>query len=224
MNSVFKKILFVMILSSISAIVSAQQQEEITFTTYYPSPYGSFVELRAVSTSVGSGYQGSDPGENNMIVEGNVRVGEPATFSSAVINKIAADPSPSPMGLLDIWDARLTSVNRWLSEGGTGELVPALTMQVCETSAAPLTDPGHCGDPSHDALQGRDEVPFTVCYLSGFGIQSNTGCKGERVVGVYLEEDPNDGISRWYTYVSNACTSSGGNPSAPLGAWVTCLK
>jgi hypothetical protein len=190
------------------------------------------VDLRAVSASVGSGYQGIDPGENNMIVEGNVRVGVPAAFSSAVINKIAADPSPSPMGFLDIQDAWLTSTNTWLSEGGAGGLQVAYEWPVCQSTLDKCTDPqdqlngcpGHCGDPGHDALQGSDEVPWKVCFLSGFGIQENKNCKGGRVVGVYLEENQNDHKSRWFTYMSNACSSSGGNPDAPMEAWVTCLK
>ncbi|MCX5709975.1 MAG: hypothetical protein NT088_04520 [Candidatus Omnitrophica bacterium] len=53
----------------------SQNTEEITFTTYYPSPYGSYVEMHANKIAVGSGYQGTVPPDNSLIVQGSVNIG-----------------------------------------------------------------------------------------------------------------------------------------------------
>ena len=51
--------------------------EEITITTYYPSPYGSYNDLTANQMKIGSTYSGSgiafEP--NGLLVEGNVGIG-----------------------------------------------------------------------------------------------------------------------------------------------------
>lgn len=49
--------------------------EDITITTYYPSPYGSYVELRANQMSVGSGYTGAALANGNLLVESRVGIG-----------------------------------------------------------------------------------------------------------------------------------------------------
>ena len=53
------------------------QEERITITTYYPSPYGSYAELRADKAAIGSGYRGAaiNIPDNGLIVEGNVGIG-----------------------------------------------------------------------------------------------------------------------------------------------------
>ncbi|RLB79646.1 MAG: hypothetical protein DRH17_13480 [Deltaproteobacteria bacterium] len=49
-------------------------QEEITITTYYPSPYGVYEDLKANSLAVGSAYQSESPPDGNLIVSGNVGI------------------------------------------------------------------------------------------------------------------------------------------------------
>jgi hypothetical protein len=53
------------------------QTESLTITTYYPSPFGSYRELRANQMAVGSGYQAAATviPANSLIVEGNVGIG-----------------------------------------------------------------------------------------------------------------------------------------------------
>ena len=65
----------------------AYADESITITTYYPSPYGSYNELRATRMAIGSDYINSVsycwsgsctntiPAATNLIVEGNVGIG-----------------------------------------------------------------------------------------------------------------------------------------------------
>lgn len=50
-------------------------EESITITTYYPSPYGSYNELRANQMSIGSSYTSSSLSDGNLIVAGNVGIG-----------------------------------------------------------------------------------------------------------------------------------------------------
>lgn len=51
--------------------------EEITLTTYYPSPYGDYVDLTATNSLViGVNYAGTETAPaNGMIIEGNVGIG-----------------------------------------------------------------------------------------------------------------------------------------------------
>lgn len=73
LNALGITIFFILILFS-----SAFSQEQITVTAYYPSPYGSYKELRADQIAIGSAYR--DPVANplangNLIVSGNVGIG-----------------------------------------------------------------------------------------------------------------------------------------------------
>ncbi len=72
--------------SAITAIVSlfilglssfAFSEENLTITTYYPSPYGSYRELTAHRMKIGANYSdsGTNVPDNNLIVEGNVGIG-----------------------------------------------------------------------------------------------------------------------------------------------------
>lgn len=61
-------------------------QEQITITTYYPSPVGSYRELRTLRFAVGTNAAVAMPGTdgearigNNLIVDGNVGIGVPNT-------------------------------------------------------------------------------------------------------------------------------------------------
>jgi hypothetical protein len=52
-------------------------EEELTITTYYPSPYGSYNELTAYKLKIGTNYSGSGTSavDNSLLVEGNVGIG-----------------------------------------------------------------------------------------------------------------------------------------------------
>ena len=60
---------------SIPIILFAQQQEQITITTYYPSPYGSYHEVRSDQMAIGSPYRTSALADGNLLVSGNVGIG-----------------------------------------------------------------------------------------------------------------------------------------------------
>lgn len=49
--------------------------ETITITTYYPSPYGSYRELRADQAAIGSAYRSSALSDGNLLISGNVGIG-----------------------------------------------------------------------------------------------------------------------------------------------------
>lgn len=53
--------------------------EDMTITTYYPSPYGSYNELTAHKMKIGTTYSGSGTAisDNNLIVQGTVGIGDP---------------------------------------------------------------------------------------------------------------------------------------------------
>jgi hypothetical protein len=53
--------------------------EDMTITTYYPSPYGSYNELTAHKMKIGTTYSGIGTAisDNNLIVQGTVGIGDP---------------------------------------------------------------------------------------------------------------------------------------------------
>jgi hypothetical protein len=94
------------------------QQEQLTITTYYPSPHGSYREIRAQRMAIGDTYFGSgycwppDSCANNvdtnadLVVEGNVGIG-----------------TPNPQAILDL-DVRTRIV---AGQTGSGFLPPRMT-------------------------------------------------------------------------------------------------
>ena len=73
----------------------AQQNEEITLTTYYPAPYGEYDSL-----SIGSGYVA--PVENgNLIVEGNIGIGTETPHSILDISSTTSGFLPPRMTTAD---------------------------------------------------------------------------------------------------------------------------
>lgn len=70
-------------------------QESITITTYYPSPYGSYNELRANQMSIGSSYASSSLSDGNFIVSGNVGIGiaSPSSYKLQLSTDSAAKPT-----------------------------------------------------------------------------------------------------------------------------------
>lgn len=60
--------------------------EEITLTTYYPSPRGVYNELRSRNISIGGGYMGLSAPTNGLIVEGGVGIGTATPNASAALD------------------------------------------------------------------------------------------------------------------------------------------
>lgn len=52
----------------------AATSEELVITTYYPSPYGSYRDLRADYLGVGSTYRGTSLSDGNMVISGNLGI------------------------------------------------------------------------------------------------------------------------------------------------------
>lgn len=89
----------------ISVISSYASEESLTITTYYPSPYGSYRELRSQMMAIGTNYYSASytcwpggsctypiPAAASLIVEGNVGIGttNPGTNKLQVNGKIQA--------------------------------------------------------------------------------------------------------------------------------------
>ena len=71
-----QKISFLLIFVLFFAIPFCFSQEEITLTTYYPSPYGIYFELRADKLAVGSSYRGvTTLADGELIVSNSLGVG-----------------------------------------------------------------------------------------------------------------------------------------------------
>ncbi len=91
---------------------SFAQTETITITTYYPSPFGIYNELRAKKMAIGASYYNpagtsiNDPAD--LIVEGNVGIGTTSPHSV---------PPNGNTGNLDVNDIYLRATGNWMSQG-----------------------------------------------------------------------------------------------------------
>ncbi|MDI6758423.1 MAG: hypothetical protein QMD94_01935 [Candidatus Omnitrophota bacterium] len=83
------------------------QEESITITTYYPSPYGSYRQLQADQIAIGSGYRNPNYANGSLYVEGNVGIGT-----------MNPNPAKGISGYLDVRDVFLRGANIWASEIG----------------------------------------------------------------------------------------------------------
>ncbi len=96
-------------LCALSFNAFAQGNESLTITTYYPSPYGNYNELRSVRVAIGPNYVnnstvcwaasgacsgGTDPGTASLVVENPVGIG-----------------TASPLGLLQVGTDRRLLIN-----------------------------------------------------------------------------------------------------------------
>jgi hypothetical protein len=71
-----RTLILFLIFCSLYVVVLAQQEESLIITTYYPSPYGSYVELTAHRMKIGQNYSGSGVTvpNNSLIVEDNIGI------------------------------------------------------------------------------------------------------------------------------------------------------
>ncbi|MCU0665764.1 MAG: hypothetical protein MUF05_01540 [Candidatus Omnitrophica bacterium] len=90
----FKRLFCLVVIFILPAIVFALE-EQITVTTYYPSPYGSYAELRSKKMVIGATYikestlPTSSVADSNLIVEGNVGIGITAPVAKLEVNGAA---------------------------------------------------------------------------------------------------------------------------------------
>jgi len=89
------------------------QDESVTITTYYPSPYGVYRELRANQMTIGSAYMKNAVSDGNLFVSGNVGVGTASPVITAPNGKIT--------GNMDVNDIFLRGATppRWVSQSFT---------------------------------------------------------------------------------------------------------
>ena len=83
-NRIFMAVFFILALCSLGLA-----DEKITITTYYPSPYGSYQDLRADQMAIGSAYrQSTIASGTSLIVEGSVGIGTPTPDGSYKLDVI----------------------------------------------------------------------------------------------------------------------------------------
>jgi len=88
-------------------------EDKITITTYYPSPYGSYAELRSNQMSVGSGYRTTAIPSNSLIVQGVVGIG--MTSAGSYGGKQTELDVNGEIAANDIW---LKDKGRWVGAVG----------------------------------------------------------------------------------------------------------
>ncbi|HTY46033.1 MAG TPA: hypothetical protein VMD52_08595, partial [Patescibacteria group bacterium] len=81
-----KKVIAVLVL--LSWVCPALAAESINITTYLPSPYATYVELRIDRGTVGSAYRGQGLSDGNLLVSGRFTIG---TSSPATVFDVRAD-------------------------------------------------------------------------------------------------------------------------------------
>ncbi len=90
------------------AAVCYAQQDQLTVTTYYPSPYGSYRELSAQKMKIGRTYSQAAVADDNLIVEGNIGLGTLTPNSPA--------PNGARNGNLDVNDVYIRAMDQWISK------------------------------------------------------------------------------------------------------------
>jgi len=80
----------------ISAVPLFAADENITVTTYYPSPYAAYTELSAQRMKVGVNYSASTTAvaQNNLIVQGNMGIGTSTPVQRLDVNGIIRAQNP----------------------------------------------------------------------------------------------------------------------------------
>jgi hypothetical protein len=99
------------------------EEDHITITTYYPSPYGSYRELTAWRMKIGKDYarSGTSIEDNNFIVQGNMGIGtSSATEKLEVVGKIKIVDQANPAQLGYVLTADANGVGTWQQPGGGG--------------------------------------------------------------------------------------------------------
>lgn len=173
-NKIFITFAFVVLQS---ATAFAQTTEDITITTYYPSPFGIYNELRSQRIAVGANYasavwswdtDGGNPEMNefrqdaDLIVAGNVGIG--------TVNP--SFPAPNAMsGNLDVNDVWLRGAvpPRWASQSAVLDYNTCYQKQI-GSPTGPHT--GYCQQGYINvggATDGNDWIPESIvcCQLQG---------------------------------------------------------
>jgi hypothetical protein len=98
------KKIFLVILLNFFWYLSSFAADVVNISAYYPSPFGSYSELRSNQLAVGSGYRSSTISDGTLIVQSKIGVAtNNPQYEMDVNGNIAVS---------DIW---IRSKNRWLS-------------------------------------------------------------------------------------------------------------
>ena len=111
----------------ICPIASAQTQEKLQLTTYYPAPYGEYDELRATKMGIGGTYASpTQPitAPNVLMVDGNVGIGTTTSPANLIVEGNVGIGTASPGKELDVaGDLRLrgdlATINFYRTTGPT---------------------------------------------------------------------------------------------------------
>jgi hypothetical protein len=148
-----KLVLMALVVGLSSFSVAFSQQEEITLTTYYSSPYGSYKELRANQMSVGVAYTtGSAPvtviPTDSVIISRNMGIGISAPTEEL------SPASLTNVGNLDVRDVWVRKANNWASLlSGTSNYIYE---EGREEGMGGWWDPGGPGDPGSGGTGGHN--------------------------------------------------------------------
>ena len=85
MNKFFTALVvsFCLVLGFFLPVFSAEQ---LTITTYYPSPYGSYRQLTADQIAIGSGYRNLAYADGNLYVQNQVGIGTTSPSATLDVN------------------------------------------------------------------------------------------------------------------------------------------
>lgn len=113
-----RKFLFLNVISVFFILIlsSSAFSENISITTYYPSPYGSYQELRVNQMSVGSGYAATALANGNLLIQGQVGIGTitPGVYKVQVIGNVDIQGNVSKLGGTFLIDHPLDPKNKIL--------------------------------------------------------------------------------------------------------------
>jgi hypothetical protein len=225
-----KKLLFLGIILIFVSFAYAQE-EQLTITTYYPSPYGSYNELHTSQMAIGLNYQKTTPPANSLIVEGDVGIGTTGPQADLEVNNtLRMTPTDVPnhavVGALyyDNSEAiyKYNDGTGWKPFGGV-QIAQAHRRRI-NTSPPQvfvLQGPPECTSNWSNCFTALTNVsPDPTSQYSGTkldGMKCNDA-NGWRVTGCWLVF--NGGDNDIYPYV-NGCVSNDGN-SADLS--IICIK
>ena len=173
-----------MVLSVFILMPCAFPQEDITITTYYPSPLGVYKDLRSKNLAIGDNYMDNSQycwegsctnlidAATDLIVEGNVGIGTANPQGSQDGRLIGLDVDEN-IAVKDVYlDNPKSGSPRWASEGG----------ESAHTNCVWFESP-YCG-----ARPGHGWIDVTCPegkFVAGIGL---IGCTGSGATGAYCDD------------------------------------
>jgi len=151
----------------VAALYSFAAEERITLTTYYPSPYGIYKELRADQMAIGSGYR-NIPLNNDgwLIVNGSVGIG-----------------TNSPTAKLEVaGQVKITGGNPGASKVLTSDAAGLASWQ---SPVVPRHGTGQCYSESNNYCTAAT-VTGSDCIFGITGFDSAGGCEtGQHLMDIW---------------------------------------